>query len=336
MKISSILFFAVAFTFSGLAQSKTGTTIGQFLKIEPSARYSSMGNASASLSGEASAMYYNPASLGRLEGNDIQFTFNKWLADITYDYAAAAIKIDRLGTFALSVTALNSGEIDVRTVDQPLGTGERYTVNDFALGLGYGLMLTDRVSMGMQVTFINENIWHSSLSAFAFNLGVQYSLSPGGLTIGASMSNFGPRASYNGRDLNINYTFNSSIHGSNDQLPAELRTEAFSLPTVFRAGLSYPVEFNSDYSVLLAVDAMHPNDNLESVNVGGEWSILKIFKLRTGYRNLFLPEAEGGFVFGAGVETNDIFSSFKLRFDYAYADYGRLEQAHRVTVGLSF
>jgi hypothetical protein len=39
-----------------------------------------------------------------------------------------------LGNLFFSLTALNSGEIDVRTVSQPLGTGERYTVSNMALG----------------------------------------------------------------------------------------------------------------------------------------------------------------------------------------------------------
>jgi hypothetical protein len=321
---------------TGFAQTKTGTTIGEFLKIEPSAKYAGMGNAAASLGGEATALYFNPASLGRLENNDVQFTFNKWLADITFDYACAAIKVDKIGTFALSVTSLNSGEMDVRTVDQPLGTGEKYTVNDLALGLAYGLMLTDRVALGCQVTYINETIWHSSMSDIGFNFGVQYSVSQNGITLGASISNFGARSSFNGRDLDVNWTFDATKHGGNDQLPAELRTDEFSLPTIFRAGLSVPINFGKDYSFLIAADAVHPNDNAESVNIGGELTILKIFKIRTGYRNLFLSDSEGGFVIGGGVETSDYFSSLNIRFDYAYADYGRLDQAHRVTVGIGF
>ena len=107
---------------SALPQSKTGITIGQFLKIEPSSRAVALGNAGVSLSGEASYIFYNPASLGRLSGTDVQFTFNKWLADITYNYAAAAMNIENIGTFSLVITSLNSGEIDVRTVEKPLGT----------------------------------------------------------------------------------------------------------------------------------------------------------------------------------------------------------------------
>lgn len=334
IKVSAIIISIFA-TLPAFSQSKTGTTIGQFLKIEPSSRIVGLGNAGASLFGEVSSIFYNPASLGRLDGSDVQFTFNRWLADITYNYLAAGINVEGVGTFALVGTALNSGEMDVRTVEQPLGTGERFSVKNIALGLGYGLMLTDRVSVGIQINYINETIWHSSLSTFGINFGVQYQLSEGGLTLGASVSNFGGRAAFDGRDLYINYDFEPKKFGDNDQLPAELRTNAFPLPTIFRAGISHKFNLSSNLKLIVSADATHPNDNVESINLGGELTFLDNFFLRGGYRNLFLPDAEGGLVLGSGVNLQ-ISQSINIRFDYAFADYGRLSEAHRISVGLGF
>lgn len=334
MKSQQLLFllFFFALTINILPQSKTGTTIGQFLKIDPSSRVSAMGNAGTAISGEASAIFYNPASLGRLNSIDVQFTYNKWIADILYNYAIVALPISTIGTFSLQVTSLNSGEIDVRTVEQPLGTGERYTVNNFALGLGYGLMLTDRVSVGTQISYFQESIWHSTLSGFAMNFGVSYQYDE--FTIGASVSNFGPRTGYSGRDLFINYDFDPNKYGDNDLLPAQLRTDEYPLPTVFRVGVSYPFIFSDDYKLTVAVDAMHPNDNNEKVNVGAEFQALKNFALRVGYRDLLMPDSEGGLVLGIGVNVPFAGNSI-VRFDYAWGDYGRLLEAHRFTVGVS-
>jgi len=317
------------------AQSKTGTTIGQFLKIDPSSRIASIGNAGASMSGEISSMFYNPASLGRIPGSDVQFTFNKWLADITYDYAAVGVNVEGIGTFAFIVTTLNSGDMDVRTVEQPLGTGEKFSVNNLALGLGYGLMITDRVSIGFQANYISETIWHSSIYTFGFNLGVQYEIIAEGLTIGASLSNFGADASYDGRDLYVNYDFDPNVYGDNDHLPAELRTGSFGLPVIFRAGASYKFIFNENYNLVIAADAIHPNDNSESINLGGELNLLKYVSIRGGYRNWLLPNSEGGLTLGAGFKV-DFSGSYNVRFDYAYSDYGRLDAAHRLTLGMGF
>ena len=316
------------------AQSKVGTTIGQFLKIDPSAKISGMGNAGTATFGEASSIYYNPASMGRLNQIDAQFTYSDWLAGITYNYAALGIKVENIGTFSLQAISLNSGDIAVRTVAQPLGTGEYYNVQDFALGIGYGLMLTDRVSVGFMVNYLSETIWHNSLTNFDFNLGVQYQIAVDGPTIGASLLNFGPRASYSGRDLYVDYNENPAIHGQNDQLPAELRTDDFPMPTLFRIGLSYPYKFDDDNSILVVVDALHPNDNNESMNVGAEVTLMKNFSIRGGYRNLFLVDSEGGLELGAGI--NYDFSGYAFRFDYSWADYGLLLKVDRFTVSVGF
>lgn len=317
-----------------LGQSKTGTTIGQVLKIEPDARTAALGNAGASLSGAAATAFFNPASLGRLKKSSVQFTYSKWLADIQYNFGSAAIRVPSLGTLLMQVTALNSGEIDVRTVSQPLGTGERYTVTAFSMGLGIGRMLTDRISVGMQLNYLRESIWHSSLTDVSLNLGVQYQLSPQGPTMGASISNFGPQAAYDGRDLYIDYDFNQAKHGDNDQLPAQLRTESFPLPTMFRVGFSVPLKFSESNQFLMVLDAIHPNDNGESLNIGAEWLLFDNIALRSGYRNMFLQDAEGGLVLGAGLRFH--LSGYSLHFDYAWADYGILEQTQRFSLGFGF
>jgi hypothetical protein len=168
-----VLFVAVGASL-GSAQTKTGTTVGQFLLIEPSARIAAMGNAGVTAYGEIQSAYYNPGSLGHLTGSGVQFTHSAWLADIAYDYVGAVLVLGDVGNLFGSVTSLNSGEIDVRTVDQPLGTGERYTVSDVAFGLGFGRRISDHFSLGLQVNYLQETIWHSSMSAVALNIGTIY------------------------------------------------------------------------------------------------------------------------------------------------------------------
>jgi Type IX secretion system protein PorV len=316
------------------AQSKTGTTIGQVLLIEPSARAAGMGNAGVALYDEVASAFYNPGALGQLSGYGVHFTHSLWLADITYDYAAAFLQAGSFGNLFFSLAALNSGEISVRTVEQPLGTGERYTVSNLALGLGYGRALSDRFSVGVQLTYLQETVWHSSLSTFAVNVGTVYRLAENGLRIGASISNFGLQAGYSGRDLRIQYDLNPDKYGDNGALPGEVHTTEYSLPVLFRVGMSLPVKFNNRHEILLAVNAFHPNDNTESVSVGAEWSFLKAFSLRGGYQNIFLQDSEVGLTLGAGLQYD--FQGFGFRFDYGWADHGRLENTQKFGLELTF
>jgi len=316
------------------AQTKTGTTVGQFLLIEPSARYAGMGNAAVASSEEIAATYYNPGALGRLHGYGVQVTHSEWLADIAYDYVAALVGMGNIGNLLFTATSLQSGEIDVRTVDQPLGTGERYTVSDIALGVGYGRQVTDRFSMGVQVSYMQETIWHSSLATVAINVGTLYNLTPGGLRLGASIANFGLAARYQGRDLRIQYDNDPRRYGDNSSLPGEIYTEKFPLPVLFRVGLSLPMRINSQHQIWAAVTAFHPSDNTESISLGVEWQMFGAVALRAGYQNLFLQDSEVGLTLGAGARL--ALGDTELHVDYAWADHGRLAYTQRFSLGFMF
>lgn len=316
------------------AQTKTGTAVGQFLLIEPSARLAGMGNAGAATYDEVVAGYYNPGAWGHLERSGAQFTHSLWLADIAYNYAAVGVKTGSYGTFTVTLTSLSSGEIDVRTVEQPLGTGERYSVTNTAIGIGYGLQLTDRFSAGIQLGYIQETVWHSSLTAFAINFGTLYKISEDGLHIGASISNFGTRARYSGSDLRIRFDNNPATHGDNSNLPGEVYTEDYPLPILFRVGLSYPFTISRDNRLQVVVDAFHPSDNTESVSFGAEWRMMDLISLRAGYQHMFQKDSEVGLALGGGIQY-ELFG-IPLHFDYAWASHGRLKDTQRLTFGFRF
>jgi hypothetical protein len=336
LALQALLFTGIVFTLSqgrALAQSKTGTTIGQFLLIEPSARVAGMGNAGVTTFGEIQAAYFNPGALGHLDESGVQFTHSQWLAGISYNYAAAGVRIGAANTLLLTFTSLNSGEIDVRTVENPQGTGERYTVADVAVGLGFSRRVSDRFSAGLHVKYIQESIWHSSMSAMAVDFGVLYRL-PFRAYIGASLSNFGSKSGFDGRDLRIRYDQDPDQFGDNSNLPAALETESFALPIFFRVGMGFAVLDAPNNRMLVVVDAFHPSDNEESMSLGMEWTLLNLISLRAGYQHLFLDDSEVGLTLGTGLRYR--VSGMGLRFDYAWNEYGLLGDAQRFSLGLAF
>ncbi|MGB2869673.1 MAG: PorV/PorQ family protein [Bacteroidota bacterium] len=316
------------------SQTKTGTTIGQFLLIEPSPRVASMGGAGVSSMQEAFDAYYNPGALGRLKHTDIQFAHNTWYAGIGLNYAQIAIKIGESSSALLSLTQLGSGDIDVRTVEQPLGTGERYTVSDLALGVGYGFRVTDRFSCGALVNYVEERIWHSSVAAMGVNLGTLYELSPDGMRIGASISNFGSRNRFSGTDLRLRYDIDPGRYGDNSSVPAELETDDFGLPIIFRVGMAYPVWLDDQNLLTLAIDAFHPNDNSESMSIGAEYAWTELVAFRVGYQNLFMQDSEVGLTAGAGLTLEKL--GYDVRLDYAWASHERLGDTQRIGVSFAF
>ena len=325
---------AVALAAPALGQSNVGTTTGQFLLIEPSGRLAAMGNAGVTTASEVTSAFFNPGALGALPSSDAQFTHAEWLGGVAYDHAAVAVAVGGLGTVMGSMTALQSGDIAVRTVEQPLGTGEQFDVTSTALALGYGRRVTDRFSAGAQVALVTESVYRSSFSTVGLSLGVRYQLSDGGPVLGASLSNLGPRAGYDGVDLSIRYDADPDEAGDNSALPGRLTTGRYSLPTLFRVGLSYPVQVTADSRLMVMADAFQPSDNTESVSVGGEWEWRGLLALRAGYQNLFQEEAEGGLTLGGGLAYRT--AGLGLRADYAWNGFGRLGDAQRFTLGVSF
>ena len=315
-------------------QSETGTTLAQFMLIEPSARIAGMGNAGVSLYEGLDAAYYNPAAIGRVNQMSLEFSHSEWLADISYDYAAFALPFGGYGTPYISVTALNSGEMDVRTVDHPLGTGERFSVTDVGIALGYGRQITQRFAVGGQVTWVQETIWHTSTSTAMFNLGTLYRISATGLHVGSSLSNFGTHGQYGGRDLRVTYDADPARNGDNGTLPSEQFTGDFPVPALFRVGVGYPVRLNEQTRLQLALDAFHPSDNTESASLGAELDYRRALAVRLGYQNAFQKDSEVGLTLGAGWRGE--LANYGYRLDYAWADHGRLGNTQRITLGFNF
>ncbi len=316
------------------AQSKVGSTVGGFLRIEPGARGAALGNAGVALPDGIEAVYYNTGAIGLQDHSSVQYTHSFWYADISYNYAAFALPVTGNSAFFASVTALNSGEIDVRTVDQPLGTGERYDVANVALGLGYGRRITSRFAAGIKVNYATERIWHTSNKMVTFDLGTVYRLSESGAILGFSLSNLGARAQFSGGDLAIQYDPNEEEHGNNNALPAEQYTDDFPLPGVFRLGVSVPYVVSTDSRFLFLAEALHPNDNSESANLGAEWTGYDLLALRVGYQTLFQEERELGFTAGFGVQ--GYLGENRYHVNYAWAAHDHLQDTHRFTLVLVF
>lgn len=316
--------------------TKTGTTVAQFLKIGVDARGTAMGGAFAAMAGDLSAMYWNPAGLGHYQGLGTMFVHNQWLADMNFNYAAVAFEVRGLGTLGLSVTSLSAPDDFVRTVDRPEGTGELFNANDLALGLTYARRLTDRFAIGGTAKFIRQNLWHMSANAVALDIGALFTTPFRNVRLGASISNFGSDLRLDGRDIRFSNDPDPTNEGNVEFVNALYETEKFPLPLSFRVGLATEIYQNDNVRVTVGLDALHPNDNTESINTGAEVVLNEMLFLRGGYSTLFRSESEEGLTLGGGLHYRLWGSSTMLKIDYAYADFGLLENVQRFSLGVSF
>ncbi|MBC7185606.1 MAG: PorV/PorQ family protein [Calditrichaeota bacterium] len=315
--------------------TKSGTTCAQFLKIGVGARATAMGEAFVATANDVNAIYWNPAGLTQLQGNQATFMHVEWLADISYDFAALAVPLGNAGTVGMFVTSLAVPDDKVRTVFEPEGTGELFGANDLALGLSYARALTDRFSIGFNGKFIRQNIWSMSSSAVALDIGTFFRSKYRDLKIGVCMSNFGTKSRMEGRANLLYVDPDRTIEGNNDQIRAALEVNRWDLPLSLKIGISFDALRTGFNRLTLAADAVHPNDNYEYLNAGLEYAVRELVFLRAGYRGMGMDELEGGLTVGGGVRWS-FGGAASLALDYSYADFGRLTGVHRYSLVVGF
>ncbi len=123
--------------------------------------------------------------------------------------------------------------------------------------------------------------------------------------------------------------------GNNGDIPAYLETNSWSLPLNFRVGLAYNPVYTEEHKLTVALDAMHPSDNYESVNFGAEYAYNDFVFIRGGYKSLFLQDSEETFSLGFGLR-QQLVGNVALKLDYAYQDFGRFSDIQKFTLSISF
>jgi hypothetical protein len=310
--------------------SKRGTTAAPFLSIGQGSRAMGMGSAFVAVANDPSAMYWNPAGIADISGIGIVADHTYWIADIQYDYLGATVNTGSFGTIGVNLTMSNIGEMKVTTIDQQDGTGETFSVTDMAVGVSYGLKLTDAFAIGFNPKFIYQKIWKMSASAIALDLGVKYRTPFSGITLGMSISNFGSKMQMRGTNAIVLYDPDLTTSGTNNRVPAEISTSEWELPLTFRVGLAYNLPLGGLGKFTLAADALHPSDDYESVNVGGEYAFDDFLYLRAGMKSLFQKNSEETSAFGFGIK-KFVIGNLQFSVDYAFQSFSRLKNAQKIT-----
>ena len=350
--------------------AKLGTSGAQFLKIGVG-RGTAMGEAFVAIADDASATFWNPSGLATVTMREISFYHNEWIADVRHEYLAAAFPLGGFGTMGVSITALSMGEMEVLTVDDPnttiredTGTGTYFNASDYAVGVSFGRMFTDRLAAGVTFKAVQEQVWNMTATGVAMDFGIHYNTGLMGLRLAAAMNNFGTDISYSGRNLEFASNPYPGSPVYYELLPSQLRTTPYPLPLMFRFGVAFDPIANENSRLTVALDLNHPNDNYETINLGFEYGYLNTLFLRVGYKaytNMeYLRAMSGGepvldtledrvtypdwgddFMMmmnnlSAGVGFHLRPGTTQLKIDYAYMNKGILAATHRIGLSILF
>ncbi len=326
---------------------RAGTTAASFLEIGYGPQISAMGDAGVASVRDISSIYWNPAGLGHMNQNEAMVLYQPWYVGISASFVSFGYVEPEWGTFAVGLIYVSYDDEDVTTVEMQEGTGEKYNGLEMALSLSYGKRLVDWFSFGASLKYVSSRIWHESASAVAFDLGaivntsfLAWSGSAGdGLNIGMSISNYGTQMRYDGLDFRQTKDVSENEEGNYPHVPVHFLAESWELPLIFRIGISAYALKMENQKLTLAVDALHPNNNSESINTGGEYTITMPgygdFSLRGGYKAMFMDESYYGLTLGFGINLH-LFDNKRFRIDYSYRDLKVLSSVHSYAFAFSF
>jgi len=308
VNIFLISFFFIGNSIFSQDFKKTATSGFAFLQIPTSARTASLGEASIALADmHSDAVFRNPGALGFTPNNhSLSLSYAPWFADIKH-YSLSYAFSSNAGVFGIGIIMLDYGTIP-RTI---IGAGQKvfnelgnFNANSMVMGMTYSRRLNDKFSFGVTLKYVQEKIDIYKASNILFDGGVLYYTGLSSLRIAMSIQNFG--------------------------VDSKFINDDFKMPAILRLGTAFELigEMGSDYRWSLIVEALHPNDGEERINVGSEFDWYEIIKLRGGYKFFYDEES---YSFGVGINPQ---LSYPINFDFAYSDYGRLGNVTRFTIQL--
>lgn len=305
--------------FPTLGGQRAGISTAQFLKIGVGGRAAAMGESFISVANDASALYWNPAGLVQFDQNQVIFSHNQWVADISHDFIGAVYHLDETNSFGASVTALNMKDMPVTTEFAPFGTGEYFGFGDFAIAVTYARKMTDKFSFGGTVRYIEETLDKLKMRGVMIDLGTFYWTGLGSSRFAVAVSNFGNNLAPDGEVVLIGKR-------------KKTEWQAFAPPTLFRIGFAVEPYETDQHKITSSIQLNHPNDNSENVVLGCEYMFNEFntgsaFFLRGGYK---FNVDEQNFSLGVGVKVPTNFVIFDV--DYAYSKFNRLGSAHRFSI----
>lgn len=305
---------------------RAGTVGFQFLKIPTDPRSIALGQAVITHGGGVNALFWNPALAAGTPGYSVGAARASYFDGALFTTNQIG-GIAPVGSFAIGVSlqTLDSGEMDVTTEFEPMGTGERFRFIDLAAGVTVAQRLTDLFSYGVTVKAVHESVAEISTTTAALDLGIHYRVGTTGAAMGVAIRHFGLDGNPSGE---LRRTDPNAPGGET----VETDFETITLPTTFLLGLSYEALRNrEDHALTLSSQLYRPNDNAESLGLGAEYTFRDALVLRAGYR---FGVEEYVASFGGGVRVAALGTD--TRVDYGFTRLERLGNVHALGLNFSF
>jgi len=313
---------------------KKGQVGFRFLENPVSAEAIGRGGLGVGMFRNANAVFWNPASLGWIDGKyDFNLNYTNGIADINQTAMAGAWNWNGVGVIALDVIAMQYGDFyGTRRADNDQGfidTGT-FSPNAWAIGLAFSQRVSDRFSYGIHLKYARQDLGDAWIATSGRDVNDP------ALAITQKSYAHGEPA------VDIGAVYDFQYHGIRfgavvQNVSREVRyvEEKFPLPFAVSFGVTVdPWSFfrpeDKVNSLLIGFESRHPRDFKEKLKFGAEFKSHDLVSLRTGYMDNY---DERGLTAGLGL--NQKMGNTAFRLDYAFQDFGVFGNVHIFSFGVT-
>ncbi len=307
-------FFVLMMILISFSTTYAGKYAAEFLTTGIGARALAMGGAFVAVADDASATYWNPAGLIRLQQRELHFMHASRFSDMVQTDVFNFVYPGR--TFALGLNYLRLG-VDNIPYTQKLDVNGRPLIEKYisdteeAVFLSFGAQVKPKLSLGGNIKAVHQKVGDQASFGFGFDFGAFYQLNSN-FTVGAII-----------QDISGTHVYWDSGH-RDTKTPDFKYGAAYKKSFLFlRSQLLFSVQQNIRFEGRSRNSQVAFGDVANSdFQVGAEYKALDSIALRLG-SNAGELTAGAGFVFKF------------LQIDYAFMSY-ELGNAHRVSASVRF
>uniref|UniRef100_A0A7C4GGE9 PorV/PorQ family protein n=1 Tax=candidate division WOR-3 bacterium TaxID=2052148 RepID=A0A7C4GGE9_UNCW3 len=272
----------------------SGTTAFPLLRVPLGPRACAMGEAYTGLADDVNALFWNPAGLGQVAASQLAFSHQEWFADIRDEHLGLVLPVGS-GSLGVGLVFSTTSGIEVR--DPESGDHTETSAHSGYAALGYGLMLNDRLHVGISAKGLYDDLIEQTGAGVCFDAGVL--LRAERFRLGCAARNLGWGMRY-GQD-NI------------------------ALPMGLHVGASYALR-----RLNVVADISASVDRLPDAHLGFEYPLYDIFMARAGCR--LGPQDWRTLSWTSALTTGFGINLGRFALDYAFVPYGRLGLTHRLSL----
>jgi hypothetical protein len=216
------------------------------LLINPWARNAGMAGANSAKVRGIEAQFLNIAGTAFTRKTEVIFNRTNWLQGTGIYINAFGLTqgIGETSTIGLGVVAINAGDIEITTEEQPEGGLGTYKPSFYNVSFSYAKMFSDNIFGGINFKLLSEQIPNVSARGLAIDAGIQYHTGNyDQIHIGIALKNWGPKMTYRGDGLSRQ----TQVAGNNNyELTVNNRSGAFELPALVNIGGAYDFYLTKD------------------------------------------------------------------------------------------